>query len=321
MTGMPERFEILTAGFYLFIQAKRRPLAFAAMMFWSMVLTAALIGLWAAIFIPLGASENAAGELTTEIDPWLVPALLTIFVTIALYFLLIYTGWNRFLVEARLPALIPFRLGADEGRTVVVAIVHWVLAMGAYLVLMIPILIVMAVVIAASTAAGAGEPGELSAAQSALLLLIYPVILVGGMLLAVKMFPAYAMTILEKRIVIFDSWAATKGVLWSAFVSTLIPLVFTVIFQIVAVVVQVSITRMSAPAGYDNEAIALSDYADPALLVPLVIAVLISGVLWVIMIAMSLGPYAYMAVWHDRNRQYREPQMAPLTPLTPSDSP
>src|SRR5690606_16905139 len=93
-------------------------------------------------------------------------------------------------------------------------------------------------------------------------LLIYPFILFGALAFSVKFLPAYPMTIKEKRIVIFDSWNATKGVFWSAFVAALIPQLILIGLQILLFAVQITAIRMSGGAGLATEAAQGFDLTD-----------------------------------------------------------
>lgn len=314
MTGTPERFEILTAGFYLFVQAWRRPFSFLAMLTGSLVLLAVLVASFFAAFLPLHGAQDSSGELPPELAIWMVPAVLGALIAMFLFFLVFYTAWNRFLVGAKLPFLFPFRLGADEGRSFLVAFVHWALLMGVYLVFVFVMVFVM---LAATIPFGFDESDSsnaLSGTMLAVTLAVYLLFVVGGLMVAVKFLPAYAMTVLEKRIVIFDSWSATKGVYWSAFVSTLIPLGVVLVLQAVMIAIQmatIGVARLEPSESQGFEAFAAMG---PTELVTYALTVLGFVALSIVFYALPLGPYAYMAVWHDRNRQHREPQMAPLTP-------
>lgn len=313
---MPERFEFFKAGFYLFVQAARRPFSFIAMLIGSLVLLAVLVASVLAVFLPLHGAQDSSGELPPETAIWMVPAVLGSLIAMLLFFLVFYAGWNRFLIGAKLPILFPFRLGADEGRSFVVAFVHWALLMGAYMVLFIPMLIILAAVSIPFGMSEAGQPGELSASFAAAAFGFYLLFIMGGLMVAVKFLPAYAMTILEKRIVIFDSWNATKGVFWSAFVSTLIPLGVVLVLQGMMVGIQMATignARLEQTESQGFETFAAMGTTD---LVTYALTMLGIAAIGVVFYALPLGPYAYMAVWHDRNRQYREPQMAPLTPLS-----
>jgi hypothetical protein len=310
---MPERFEILTAGFYLFVQAWRRPFSFIAMLIGSLVLLALLVGAFLAVFLPLHGARDSSGELPPEVAIWMVPTVIGILIAMFLFFLAFYAGWNRFLVGAKLPFLFPFRLGADEGRSFVVAFVHWALLMGVYLILVFVMVFAMLAITLPSGFDESGSPNALPGTMGAVTLGFYLVFLFGGLMVAVKFLPAYAMTILEKRIVIFDSWNVTKGVFWSAFVSTLIPLGVVLVLQGVTVGIQmatVGAARLEPSESQGFEAFAAMGTNE---LVTYALTMLGIATLVIIFHALPLGPYAYMAVWHDRNRQYREPQMAPLT--------
>lgn len=311
---MPERFEILTAAFYLFVQAKRRPLAFVWLMVWSLVLIAVIFAGFYVVLEFLQTADFEAGQAPPGELTRAFAAIPILILTVLVVLLVFYTAWNRFLVGNRLPALIPFRLGADEGRFIVIAIAHWALMLGAYIVAIVPLLLIMIAITAAMAASGVDL--ESSALPLAAPLILYPVILFGALALSVKFMPAYPMTIREKRIVIFDSWAATKGVFWSAFVAALIPQLILIGLQIVFVAVQVSVIRLSGDTGLSAEAVPAFDPANAAQITLFVASLLAFAIPWVLMMLMPLGPYAYMAVWHDQNRAYREPQMAPL--LVPS---
>lgn len=309
---MPERFEILTAGFYLFVQAKRRPWAFVWLVFWSIIAVVAIAAGFYFLLAPLGTAEFTAEQAPPDEMMQLFAFIPLLMLGVLIFCLVFSAGWNRFLVGNRLPALIPFRLWADEGRFFVIGIVHWALMTGAYFVAMIPMMLITGVVIGALAASGVdSESGALPLLAP---LLIYPLILFGALAFSVKFLPAYPMTIREKRIVIFDSWNATKGVFWSAFVAALIPQLILIGLQIVFFAVQITAIRISGDVGLAAEAAPVFDMANAGQVASYAAALLVVAILWILLLVMSYGPFAYIANWHDRNRQYREPQMAPLEP-------
>lgn len=315
MSDRPTRFEILTAGFYLFVQAKRRPLAFLWLIVWSIALFAAWIGAVILAVRPLEALEPQGNEtMPPEFLGWLFALIPLFMLSVALIFLVFYTGWNRFLTGARLPALIPFRLGADEGRSFVVSLVHMVLAMGAYMVAIIPLMMIMFALSAPFAFSENPPPAEASIVPVMFLFAVYFLLVMAMLAATVKFVPAYAMTIIEKRIVIFDSWHATKGVFWSAFVSTLIPIAFSLVLQVAGLVMQFVMLGASRLTGANSEITEWSDMADPAVAIPAIAVLVLAAVFWVIVMAMSLGPYAYMAVRHERNREVQDAQAMPAVP-------
>lgn len=311
-----EKFSILEGGFFTFVMAKRRPAAFVWMMIWSIIAVAAIAAGFYFLLAPLGTAEFVAEQAPPEEMTRLFALIPLLMLGVLIFCLVFSAGWNRFLVGNRLPALIPFRLWADEGRFFVIGIVHWALMMGAYIVAMIPMMLIMTAIIGAMTASGVDT--ESSVLPLLAPLLIYPFILFGALAFSVKFLPAYPMTIREKRIVIFDSWNATKGVFWSAFVAALIPQLILIGLQIVLFAVQVTAFRMSGDAGLTAEAAQGFDLTDAGQVATYTATLLVVAILWILLLVMSYGPFAYMAVWHDRNRKEREPQMAP--PPLPSST-
>jgi hypothetical protein len=309
-----ERFNILEGGFFAFVMAKRRPAAFAWLVVTSAVLLAAMFGGMSRLTFYL--SDLAYESGNTDVVMTQLAMMPVLIIGFLLFYLVFYAGWWRFLTGRKLPALIPFRIGADEGRILVIMLVHIVLMLMAYLIIAIPFGIVMVLVTA--SAASAGPEAFMSPQFFIGIGLFYAVIFVLALAFSVKLVPGYPMAIIERRIVLFDAWSATKGVFWKALAATLIPtsvilgleVVYLVLFWWPQFQAAMSGVYVEPPAFYE----ALSQPAGIAALL------VIGSLIYVVLIAFALGPFAYIAVrhsgWANDEPTARDEPLAPLRPLS-----
>lgn len=305
-------FSIMEAGFHTFVMAKRRPAAFVWLVMMSVLLMAAAMGalVWAVLFMIDAAVESGTGVMAAQFA-----ALPLMFFGSLFAALILYAGWWRFLVGRKLPSIIPFRIGADEGRTLVVSLVHMALLFGVYLVLAIPMMFISVAFIGGAMSGGSEALPMTGFLIS--MLVFYGVVFVLGLVFSVKLVPGYPMTVIERRIVVFDAWKASAGVFWKAIAAMLIPMSVFLAFEALYLwqiwwpQMQTVITR--APL---EPSPTLEILADPGSAIGLIVA---GGVGYILMMAFLLGPPAYIAVRHcgsPRPEPSREPELAPLRPLS-----
>lgn len=308
-----ERFSILEGGFFAFIMAKRRPAAFAWLVVTSAVLLTVMFGgmMWVAFRLVEAAINSGADIFAAQFA--LFPLILLGSLLIVLVF---YAGWWRFLTGRKLPALIPFRIGADEGRQFVTMMVHTALLIGLYILLSIPLMFVMFSLVDAE--AGTGVHAFPITGFLISMAVFYGLIFVICLVFAVKLMPAYAMSIIERRIVVFDAWKASAGVFWKAIAATLIPMSVFLVLEAVYLW-QIWWPQMLAlQAGELPEpSPMLRILTDPAAVIGLIVAGLFA---YVILVAFMLGPFAYIAVrhsgWASGEPPVRDEPLAPLRPLS-----
>lgn len=310
-----EKFSILEGGFFTFVMAKRRPAAFVWMVVTSMVLIAAMFGGMMGLGIFL--SERAYESGNTSLVAMQLTMMPLLMIGMLLFYLVFYAGWWRFLSGRKLPALIPFRIGADEGRNFVTMLVHFAVVLGAYIVIAIPMGIVLVLVTA--SAASSDPEALFSPTYFIVMGVFYGVMFILALAFSVKMVPAYPMAIIERRIVIFDAWSASKGVFWKAFAAMLIPMVVIIGLEIVYLALVWWPQFQAAMNGVYVESPDYFDtFANPAGIAALSI---IGSLIYAILLAFAMGPPAYIAVRHSgwASNQPPAPPMPeePLAPLQP----
>jgi len=117
-------------------------------------------------------------------------------------------AWLRLLVRDEVAPGIPFRLGGDEFRLLAVNIVFIVIAIALYI-------LALGTGIGLAVAVGVSEGGAGAGALAGLgggLLVIGAIVL--AVFLAVRLSAAPALTVLDRRVRVFDAMPATRGIFW-----------------------------------------------------------------------------------------------------------
>ena len=282
-----ERFRIIAAAFRFFTAAKQNLAGFVWLTIWSLVPVAVFAVFIAVVLFPnfVPDAENQAETLGRGL--MLFPI---VFFGLIITFLMISTAWIRFLANGRNAPWIPLRLGADEGRVFVVAIVVSIVTMAAQMILMIAAMIPFFLL-----RLGSG-PDELDVVWTAIfIVMIYVPNIAISLYLTVRLYPAFALTVIEKKIILFDAWRATKGDFWPA-LGAVILASFTSVLLYLAVLL-----LMTLPGGLwslDGPVAQSTGPTDMVNLITTPIHIVLSGVFMLAMVwmmAIPVGPIAYIA--------------------------
>ncbi|MEE2567644.1 hypothetical protein [Hyphobacterium marinum] len=302
------RFHIAAAAFRFFIVAKRNPLGFLWLTIWSVVPVIVLYGGLLILMVPLAAQDSAEHTQTMiRVFTW-VPLIV---IGSIIFFLSLATAWIRFLLHGRNKPVIPIRLGADEGRVFVTGLVVTVVMWAVQFALIIPVMIV-----AASVGLFTDQAGQAAsdAAMIVLIMAMYGPMIAVTLYFSVRLYPAFGLSVLERRIFTFDAWPASKGVYWPA-------LGAVILSWIVVLVIYVALLGLAflplAVDGYaDSQAEALSSGSLIGFIgVFEAIMIVVGCIMMVWMSAIPFGPIAYIA---ERHHQLKA--MADVMPAaTPSD--
>lgn len=244
MTKAP--YDFVTATFFFFKAVGRRPGGAIGIAISQIVAYLLIAGLMLAAFMPMitmairaesEGREPTVQEALTAVGSFglagLVGVLLAILVALA-----IQGAWLRLMTRDEVKPLIPLRFGGDELRLLgvnILFIVFWTVG-GIFVSIFIGLAGVGGVGIVA-----AGE-GSVWAGLGAGLLgfVVFVALAVGAIWLSIKFAAAPAMTVNEKRFALFESFAATKGIVGWMFLSYLVLIgVIIVIGAIIAIVQQV----------------------------------------------------------------------------------
>lgn len=194
----------------------RRPGGMLWVAGWNAVLftafTAAIIWLVAPGYFNILEVAASGGDPSVE-DVWgmLGPVLAIVPLSLLggiLVALLAQGAWLRLLVRDEVTAGIPYRLGGDELRLLAVNLAFILIGIAIYIVALgVGIALALAVGV---TEGGAGA-GLLAGLVGGLLVLLLIAFI---LFLAVRLSAAPALTVLDRRIRLFDAMGATRGIFW-----------------------------------------------------------------------------------------------------------
>lgn len=226
------RFNVVEGVFYAPALMLRRPLSTLWLIIWSVALFAVPIAILTATGLveQTNAAMEAAGEST---EAW--PYVLGFVASVILVLLLLSGAWMRFLVREEVAPIIPFRLGPDEVRLLGLGL--WSMVASIFLILL-PMLVVSLIAMPFGlilTPAGNGMP----APEMVAVFLACAVFLFGYLFyLNVRLLPAAAATIAERKIRLFSAWKYTKGIFWPVLGGLLLIMGVILGFQLIASIVQ-----------------------------------------------------------------------------------
>jgi hypothetical protein len=183
------------------------------------------------------------------------------------------------------------KLGADEGRLLVVGL-FWIglmilLYIGMFVLMMVPMII----------GAVAGSDGAMAAGAVAVIVMLAYVVF--AIWVTVRFSPAAAMTIRDRKIRFGSAWRVTKGKVWTLIGSWLVlALIMMAIIFVLYLVFAVTAVLSLMPvmqSGSDDPADVLAAFASPGFIIPVIIFGLVYMGLAGVMMHVFGGPAALAA--------------------------
>ncbi len=323
-------FSFTSAVFFFFKTLGRRPGAVAWIALWQIILYAVIYGAALALLWPFWA--ELFGALADGVEPDEATILryaaslmggVTIAVAGGLLALLLAQGaWLRLLTRDEVAGGIPFRLGGDELRLLGVNVLFILLNMVFW-----GVVIGVAVIPTVAAQVGGGDTGAVlgGAAVSALVVVAAVVIWI---ILAIKFAAAPAMSVQQRRLRVFGSFAATKSITaWMVLVYLVACAIYVVGAIVVSIAQQVAVLLVAADligalTALDPDAdpeVVFSILADiftrPGALIGLGVIVVLQIVFQILFEAFWHGPGAYVAL-----RYANDPLSHEDTPGAPAGS-
>ncbi len=215
--------------------------------------------IWAASFNPALASDPMAANrmMMDSLGQIMLGYLISIVLGVLLWMMFEAANQRRHMrgEEFRL------RLGADEGRVLVVGLIWFALIIVIYIAAVVLIIIPSAVT-AVATGGGSGNPALAILVAGIMGLIVFGL----AIWIAARLSAAAALTIRDRQIRFFESWRVTKGKSGTLIGAWLLlgliaALVFFVVY-LVFVFMAVSLILPSISAGVDTETL-LADFISP----------------------------------------------------------
>ncbi len=182
------------------------------------------------------------------------------------------------------------RLGADEIRQILVALIVGILGF----VVIFAVTLVVAIIggVLAAATSGGGDPNI--AGIFIMMALIYLGMFVASIAFYVKFSFAGPMTFLDRRIRVFQSWGATKGYFWRLFGCYLLAVVLGVLVALLGWFMGMAlmlafggdVSQMMAP-----DMSSLSTYLTPAMIAYIVLSSGISALTYAIFLSPAMAAY------------------------------
>jgi len=234
---------IISGGFDLL---RRRPLA---ALVWGIVYVAAsALGLFA-MFVPImqfamaNAGAGAAPDPATLMQ--MIGEMYLFFFLLMIVMVILLTAGLRAALRPEESSFASLRLGMDELRMVGLFLLFAI----AGFVLMIVMSIVFGVVFGAMGMFGSMRSGQPGGGFILMMLLIYAL----PLFLMVRLAPAFALTVMRRKIVIGEAWTLTSGHFWVMFAGYLVlNLIIFIIYMVLAFAVVSPVMMMMVganPAG------------------------------------------------------------------------
>ncbi|MDB5676443.1 MAG: hypothetical protein JWM65_3425 [Sphingomonas bacterium] len=245
---------MINGGFRL---VRERPLAVLA---WGVIYMVATLAMMATVFVPFMQLMMANAAAPNSVDPAQTFALMGEMYLVDFGLLLVFTVLISAALRASLrpseSSFASIRVGMDELRLIGLSLVLVI----AFFVMMLVLGIVVGIVFAAIglAASGGGAPSGAGVAGIGIgFVLMTLVIYAAPIFFAVRLSPAYGLTMLRRKIVIGEAWSLTSGKFWVMFGGYLVlGLIMAVAYFVIALVV--FIPAIAAAGGAPGMVMAMS---------------------------------------------------------------
>jgi len=225
---------------------RERPLAIVV---WGLLYMAATFGMMTTVFVPFMQLTMANAARPGSIDParmfGLIGEMYLINFLMLLLFTVLFAAALRAALRPAERAFASLRLGMDELRLIGLALLLTI----AFFAMMMVVGIVMGIIFAAIGFA-AGSDGAPNAAAFAGIgigfALMTVVIYALPIFFAVRLSPAFALTMLRRKIVVGEAWRLTRGNFWVLFGGYLVlGLMMMAVYLVIILVVAVPVVSMN----------------------------------------------------------------------------
>lgn len=316
-----QKYDFTSAVFWFFKAVGRNPGGAFSIALWQMIFYAVIFGAALALTMPMVASILEMAAAGAEPDPadllaaagGLLAVIPLLVIGSLLVTLMVQGAWMRLLTRNEVKGGIPFRLGGDEGRLLLVNLCF----IGLLIVGYIAVFAIVAALVAVSAGVGMATEGAVwSGLINGLLWFLVIVALgVAVIILMVRFAAAPALSVRQRGFRLFESFAATRRIVgWmvlSYFVLLLIALVGSIVVSTIQqVAVMGGAMGAIAPlwsdimAGVDPEpeqvlAVLRDAMSSPAVLIALAVVLLFQMIFQIVIEGLWHGVGAYVAVRHD----------------------
>jgi hypothetical protein len=224
---------------------RERPLA---ILVWGLLYMAAFLGMMASVFVPFMQLIVANAATPNSVDPTRMLAMMGEIYLIDFLMLIMFTvllaAGLRAALRPQERSFASLRLGMDELRLVGLSLL---LMIGFVVIVMVVGIVMTIVMIAVGVAAGSG--GQMGASGFAGIGIGMAVMMVVSyglpIFFAVRLSPAFALTMLRRKIVVGEAWRLTRGNFWTLFGGYLVlGLISMAAYMVILIVLIIPATSM-----------------------------------------------------------------------------
>lgn len=316
-----QKYDFTAATFWFFKCVGRNPGGAFSIALWQIILYAVIFGAVMVLVMPMVVSILEMAATGTEPEPSdvfaaagsLLAVMPLLVIGSLVVTLMVQGAWMRLLTRNEVKGGIPFRLGGDEGRLLLVNLCFIAFVLAGY----IAVFAVIGLLVAVSAGIGAAADG---AVWSGLVsgLVWFAVILalcVAVIIIMVRFAAAPALSVRQRGFRLFQSFAATRKITGWMVLSYFVLLIVALVGSIVASVVQQVAFMggaMGAFAPFWSDILAGTDpdpeqvlaamrgaMGSPAVLIALGVIIIIQVVFQIVVEGLWHGVGAYAAVRHD----------------------
>lgn len=218
---------------------RERPLA---ILVWGVLYMAATLGMMSAVFVPFMQLAMANAAQPNSVDPAGMFALMgemyLINFLMMILFTVLLTAALRAALRPQERSFASLRLGMDELRMIGLSLL---LVIGFFVIMMVVGMVMTIIMVAIGFAAGSG--GQMGAGGFAGIGIGMVVMMIAMYALpiffAVRLSPAFALTMLRRKIVVGEAWRLTSGNFWTLFGGYLVLALISMAAYLVIVMVLV----------------------------------------------------------------------------------
>jgi len=276
-------------------------------------------------------TDPATQAQTFALFHQILPLYLVMIPIMLAFYAVLFAAMNRAVLRPAKSAFGYLRLGVDEWRQFLLFLWAMVVALGAYIALVVigAIVAIIGIIIFAMVNKGAGATGAGAGTGAATLGVIAFVLIymIAYIYVLVRLSLASAMTFDTGKVSLLKSWRLTKGRFWSMFGAYFLAAVLSIVVSLLGLIVMYVAAMLVGGVGglgfiFRPDMSSPAAYFTPARLVYLVLGGGLYALVWPVLLTPSAAIYKALTAAPDPTpAAWPTPYPEPLTPEPPPSPP